>query len=612
MDTELLFLPELREAVASRDINEIRAFSSAFPPSTIATILQKYLSPAEVWVFLEASEEKTAAEIFRHFDRDRQLELITQSPTEFAEVFLNPNGVEFLQERLTTAEIWLFLQAISDDKRVDFFWRFDRKLQMELVKLCPREDVDALLDKTAYPLQAELQIRAAISRNDEEAMREICEEPHPASIAEALQEGFSPTEIWIFLQANEITVRAEIFCYFERDLQIEILETCPRGEVAKLLEETPSDDRVDLLDELAKNKPEIAEEIIRLLSTEDQNDVKLLGQYDEDQCGAEMSSDFVRLREEMTVGEAIAEISAQTHLMETVYYLYVLDNNERLVGVVSAKDLLRRINSQDDKIKDFMKPADTLVTVTAREPREEAIHEVEKYDFIAIPVIDDDTGKMLGVITHDDVLDAAVEELVESAHRSAAVDPLDNESYLDANIFLLARKRFTWLAILLFGAITTALILKLFDKTSDRVAWLVAFLPMIVSTGGNSGGQSATLVITALATGEIGLSDWKTIVKRELLMGIILGLAMGGCGLINALLIYGTKVPPLQLLIVPLSVFCVVFSSNLTGAMLPLFFEKLNLDPALMSNPFVAGISDTLGTFIYMALAMFLIAPLYP
>ena len=183
---------------------------------------------------------------------------------------------------------------------------------------------------------------------------------------------------------------------------------------------------------------------------------------------------------------------------------------------------------------------------------------------------------------------------------------------MGANLFVLAQKRFTWLAILLFGAITTALILKMFNNVSDRVTWLVAFLPMIVSTGGNSGGQSATLVITALATGEISLSDWRKIFSRELIMGVLLGVAMGGCGLINALIIYGTSVPILQLFLVPLAVLCVVFFSNLTGALLPLFFQKLHLDPALMSNPFVAGISDTLGTFIYMALATVLIAPLYP
>jgi len=450
------------------------------------------------------------------------------------------------------------------------------------------------------------ELREMIALKDSAEMRVFCSALHPASTAEYLRE-LQPSEIWIILQANSTTLSAEIFSYFERDLQIQLLESCPREQVAKLLEETPSDDRVDLLDELT---PDVSEELKRLLSKEDQNDVALLSAYEEDTCGAEMSSDFVRLRANMTVGEAIAEISAQTHLMETVYYLYVLEKDGRLAGVVSAKDLLRRINQQDVPIASFMKSALTLITVNANERREEAVKLVEKYDFIALPVVDS-SGKMLGVITHDDVLDAAVEELVENAHMSAAVNPLDDETYLDSNLWLLARKRFTWLAILLFGAITTALILKLFNDVSDRVVWLVAFLPMIVSTGGNSGGQSATLVITALATCEITLKDWRKIAKRELLMGIILGLAMGVCGLVNALLIYGTAVPFPQLLLVPLAVFFVVFFSNLTGALLPLLFQKMNLDPALMSNPFVAGVSDTLGTFIYMLLATILIAPLY-
>ena len=452
------------------------------------------------------------------------------------------------------------------------------------------------------------ELREMIKNHDDKEMQIFCSALHPASTADFLN-GLEPHEIWRILQANPITLRAEIFSYFDSDLQVRIIEECPREEVAKLLEETPSDDRVDLLDDL---KPEVVNELSNLLPTEDRKDVALLSSYDEGTCGAEMSSDFVRLREDMTVGEAISEISAQTHLMETVYYLYVLDKEGRLAGVVSAKDLLRRINQQTTPISSFMKGAGTLVTVDANESREEAVKQVEKYDFIAIPVIDEKNGKMLGVITHDDVLDAAVEELVEDAHLSAGVDPLNDETYLGSNLWLLARKRFTWLAILLFGAITTAMILKLFNNVSDRVAWLVAFLPMIVSTGGNSGGQSATLVITALATGEITLSDWKRIMSRELWMGLILGLAMAGCGLINALLIYGSSVPTLQLLLVPLAVLCVVFFSNLTGALLPLFFQKMRLDPALMSNPFVAGVSDTLGTFIYMLLATILIAPLYP
>lgn len=451
------------------------------------------------------------------------------------------------------------------------------------------------------------ELREMIATNDVQGMKVFCSALHPASTAEFLED-LQPDEIWVIFRAIDAPLRAEIFSYFNLDLQKQIVETCPREEVAKLLEEMPSDDRVDLLDDV---EPEISEVVTKLLPSEDQQDVALLGKYDEDQCGAEMSSDFVRLRADMTVGEAIAEIGAQTHLMETVYYLYVLDADGRLAGVVSAKDLLRRINQQDVPISSFMKSAGTLVTVNDACKREEAIEIVKKFDFIAIPVVDAN-NKMLGVITHDDVLDAAVEELVENAHLSAAVDPLDDETYLGSNLFLLARKRFTWLAILLFGAITTALILKLFNDVSDRITWLVAFLPMIVSTGGNSGGQSATLVITALATGEIDLIDWKRIARREIAMGALLGFAMGVCGLINALLIHGSDVPVLQLMLVPLAVFCVVFSANLTGAMLPLLFQKLHLDPALMSNPFVAGISDTLGTFIYMALAALLLIKFYP
>ena len=193
--------------------------------------------------------------------------------------------------------------------------------------------------------------------------------------------------------------------------------------------------------------------------------------------------------------------------------------------------------------------------------------------------------------------------MAENAHLSAAVAPLA-DPYLATGLWTLARKRFTWLAILLFGAVTTALILNGFDSVSKEIVWLVAFLPMIVSTGGNTGGQSATLVITALATGEITLRDWWRIVHREVLMGVLLGVAMGACGLINALLIMGRSVPLTHLMVVPTAVFFVVFSSNLTGALLPLIFQRIGWDPALMSNPFVAGISDTLGTLIYMLLAL--------
>lgn len=438
-----------------------------------------------------------------------------------------------------------------------------------------------------------------LATNNVEEMREFCTALHPASVADFLI-GLTPSEIWSILRNIDPKIGADIFSYFEEDLQVQIIESAPRDQIAEFIEYLPSDDRVDILDEVEED---VVDELMPLLDPEDRRDIRQLSSYPEGTCGAEMSTDFLALRDDMTFSQALDAISKQSPVLETVYYLYVLNSVDRLVGLLSAKELLRHIGTPGALIRDYMKT--DLITIDAEADREDAAKLVAKYDFIAVPVVDHD-GRMLGIITHDDVLDTIIEEMAENAHLSAAVAPLA-DPYLATDLWTLARKRFTWLAILLFGAVSTALILNGFDSVSKKIVWLVAFLPMIVSTGGNTGGQSATLVITALATGEISLHDWWRIVHREVLMGILLGLAMGVCGLINALLIMGRsdEVPFTHLMVVPAAVFFVVFSSNLTGALLPLIFQRIGWDPALMSNPFVAGISDTLGTLIYMLLAMF-------
>lgn len=435
-----------------------------------------------------------------------------------------------------------------------------------------------------------------LATNNVDEMRVFCTALHPASVVDFLI-GLTPSEIWAILRNIDPEIGADVFSYFEEDLQVQIFELAPRDEIAEFIEYLPSDDRVDILDEVEED---VVNELMPLLDPEDRQDIRQLSSYSEGTCGAEMSTDFLALRDDMTFSQALDAISKQSPALETIYYLYVLNSVDRLVGLLSAKELLRHIGTPGALIHDYMKT--DLITIDAEADREKAAKLVAKYDFIAVPVVDHD-GRMLGIITHDDVLDTVIEEMAENAHLSAAVAPLV-DPYLSTGLWTLARKRFTWLAILLFGAVTTALILNGFDNVSQQIVWLVAFLPMIVSTGGNTGGQSATLVITALATGEITLRDWWRIVHREILMGILLGVAMGACGLINALLIMGGKVPLAQLTVVPTAVFFVVFSSNLTGALLPLIFQRLGWDPALMSNPFVAGISDTLGTLIYMLLAM--------
>ena len=427
-----------------------------------------------------------------------------------------------------------------------------------------------------------------LAKNDVEEMRQFCSALHPASTADFMV-GLTPNEIWSILRNIDPATRSDIFSYFDEDLQVQIFESAPRDEIADFIPYLPSDDRVDILDEV---EPEIVDEILPMVPAEDQIDIQNLSSYPEDSCGAEMSTDYVRLREDMTFRQALDEISRQSQTLETLNYL-------------SAKELLRHISKPDTPLSDYMKR--DVITVNAAQDREVAASLVRKYDFSAIPVVDDDS-KMLGIITHDDVLDAVVEEMAEDAHLAAGVAPLE-DPYLSTGLWQLARSRFMWLAILLFGAISTAFILNWFEDVNHKVFWLATFLPMIVSTGGNSGGQSATLVVTALATGQVTLGDWFRILRREVLMGLILGAAMGLCGLLNVLIIMWPKllsgeISFIRLLVVPATVLLVVFSSNMTGALLPLLFKKLGWDPALMSNPFVAGISDTLGTLIYMALAM--------
>ncbi len=270
-------------------------------------------------------------------------------------------------------------------------------------------------------------------------------------------------------------------------------------------------------------------------------------------------------------------------------------------GLVSARQLLAKIKSPDTKLCDIMET--DLVTADVDEDHEEVANKVARLDLLAIPVVDQQ-HKMLGIITHDDVIDVVREEATEDAHRIAAVDPLD-ETYLRTSVFTLTWKRGIWLAILFFFALITAFALEGYESTFEKWVWLNAFIPLVISSGGNSGSQSATLIITALSRGHITMRDWVRVVCRELIMGLLLlgtGLALMGLA-VSPLFVPG-GLEAFGACIVPLTLLFVVICGTLTGSILPLLFEKLGWDPAMMSNPFVAGIIDILGILIYVNIAI--------
>jgi magnesium transporter len=244
-----------------------------------------------------------------------------------------------------------------------------------------------------------------------------------------------------------------------------------------------------------------------------------------------------------------------------------------------------------------------LVTAEVDDDQQEVAQKVARYDLLAIPVVDADR-KMRGIITHDDVIDVMQEEATADAHRAGAVAPL-TLGYLETRVLTLVWKRGIWLIVLFGAALLTAFLLREFEPQLENWKWLVAFLPLIISCGGNSGNQSATLVITGLRTNDIELADWTRLLRREVTLGLLLGLFLAACGLLTVYVV--NPQTGAANWVVPLTILCVVLAGSLVGSVLPLVFQRIGWDPALMSNPFVACIVDLLGIAIYMSVAWLLL-----
>lgn len=442
------------------------------------------------------------------------------------------------------------------------------------------------------------ELREMLEQKDTLELREFCTALHPARTAEFMQ-GLTVDEAWQVLQFADPPLRAEIFHYFEIDHKIDSLRTQQPGEVAELVAQMPSDDRVDLLSEL--DQPEL-DDLLERLPDEDRREFLRLSQFPEGTAGAVLTTEVAKLAETLSVREAIEELGRVGDDVETIYYLYVVDDDDHLHGIVTARQLLTAFKHPETRLVDIMDR--NVVTVGPLEDQEEVADKVARLDVLAIPVVDQQ-NRMLGIITHDDVIDVVRDEATEDAHRSAAVEPLE-ETYLRTPILTLSWKRGIWLGILFFFALLTALALDQYEAPFKTWVWLVPFIPLVISSGGNSGSQSATLVITALSRGHISLKDWLEIVTRELAMGLVLGGGLALLGLATALFFVPADagLGPAAFLIVPITLLLVVLAGTLTGAMLPLLFEKLGWDPAMMSNPFVAGIVDILGVLIYVNVAI--------
>jgi magnesium transporter len=434
-------------------------------------------------------------------------------------------------------------------------------------------------------------LRMTLESGGEDGLREFCEALHAAIVAEVLAE-LDPAEIWKVLRACEPELQAEIFGFFDETTQVSIVGVADRKELSKLIEVMAPDDRVDFLEELDDAH---VEELLPLIAQAERADIRRLLSYPDGSAGSIMTTEYAWLREEITVGEALDDLRRQAPDSETIYYVYIVDENRCVDGIVSLRQLI--LAKREAKLTDIMHHK--VISVRVDDDEEFVAREIAKYNFLAIPVVDSQ-NRLVGIVTGDDALDILEEEAYEDVQRTAAIEPI-NESYMLTPIPELARKRGVWLVVLLVAAFLTAFALKSYEEVARKYEWMAWFIPLVLASGGNAGSQSATLVIREIATRRISRRDKFTLFFRELKLASLLG---GGLAFLSFLAAVCLVDHVSQAAVVSATVFLVVVLGTVCGAMLPLFIEKLGMDPALMSNPLIAALVDVLGVIIYFSAAL--------
>ncbi|HEU4641775.1 MAG TPA: magnesium transporter, partial [Gemmatimonadaceae bacterium] len=418
------------------------------------------------------------------------------------------------------------------------------------------------------------------------------EEMHPANLAD-VAETLEPYQVRQLLRALPPARAADVLEYLSEELRTEVLETMSSSMAAALVSEMTPDDRADVLEELGE---EHAGEILSEIAAEARGETELLLAYPPDSAGGLMTTEFVSVPEGMTVEEALRNVRAVARAgrREALYTLYATDPEGRVRGVFSLRELLAA--PEGSRISDLAWT--DVVTVPATADREEVARLTSKYDLVAVPVVDSG-GRIVGVVTVDDVIDAMVEEQTEEVQKLGAMQPLE-EPYFSAGFWNIARKRGGWLILLFVEEMFTGTALRHYQSTLESTVALMFFVPLIISSGGNSGSQSATLITRALAVEDVRLRDSWRVLARELGQGIFLGAFLGAIGFGRALM-WGNGMGVAS--VVGLTLLMVVLTGTIVGAMLPLLLTRLGFDPAIASSPFVASFVDVAGILIYFNVA---------
>lgn len=396
---------------------------------------------------------------------------------------------------------------------------------------------------------------------------------------------------------------AEVFVEMDSDMQMLLISAFSDKEIHDILAELFVDDAVDIIEEMPAS---VANRILKQADAQTRRDINQILAYHEDSAGSVMTTEFVDLKTNMTVNDAFSRIRQIGLDRETIYTCYVTDGRRKLLGVVTAKDLL--LARPEQTIEELME--ENIISVTTNDDKEIVIQFFDKYDVLALPVVDAE-NRLVGIITVDDAIDVMQEETTEDIEKMAAILPSD-KTYLKTGVFETVKARIPWLLFLMLTATFTGWIISAFENALAVQTALIAFIPMIMNTGGNSGSQSSVTVIRAMSLGDVEFKDCIKVFFKEFRVSILCGAVLSVVNFAKIMIldywVMGTNVSPLVALVVSLTILGTVVFAKTVGCLLPLFAKKIKLDPTVMASPFITTLVDTVSLLIYFTIASLLLS----
>ena len=420
-----------------------------------------------------------------------------------------------------------------------------------------------------------------------------------AAVFEELQDEKMP----ILFRILPKELAAETFVEMDEETQEFLIHGFSDSELKEVVDELFVDDAVDLIEEMPAN---VVKRILRTADKEMRKEINELLKYPEDSAGSIMTTEFILLRPDMTAEMAIKRIRRTGVDKETIYTCYVNDENNKLIGITTVKDLL--LANDDDYVRDLME--ENVISVHTLDDQEQVAQMFSNYDFLALPVVDKEQ-RIVGIVTIDDAIDVIQEEATEDIEKMAAVLPSD-KPYMKTGVFGIYRKRVPWLLILMLSATFTSTIIKSFEGVLETVLILSTFIPMITGSGGNAGSQASVSVIRALSLGEIEFKSMFKVLWKELRVAILCGLTLAAANFFKLMFFDlrnydGKGEPVLIALVVSLTIFGTIVMAKIVGSSLPLLAKKIGFDPAVMANPLISTVCDSLSLLIYFAVALLIL-----